>query len=215
MLKMKKILGILCHPDDEVLQGWPIFQRTDIEKHLVILCNGVRRKGIGRMRALEAVCSQENINLYCAMAEDNNFYALPTRRSDYTLGRAVKHINHAIAGAVNEIQPDLVFSHNPVGEYGHGSHRLCFELVSQHPSVKDLIFTDICQESNHRSSSVIPKVIQEAYYASDYTMNENMQKLDMQFYERCYNTYMNHRAWTWSKPPITKCNLYYLRTQNV
>ena len=211
---MKKVLGIFCHSDDEVLAGWPIFQRDDVEKYLLILCNDVARKGVGRLRALEEVCHRENINLVGALPHDNNFYALPTRRSEYTLGVAIENINLVITTAIEDIQPDLVFTHNPVGEYGHGSHRLCFELVSQHLRVTDLIFTDICQESNHRSSNRIPKVIQDAYYTSGFTINENEQILDMQFYERCYQTYMKYHAWTWNKAPITNCDLYYVRCNN-
>lgn len=210
----KKVLGIFCHSDDEVLAGWPIFQRTDVGKYLLILCNDVERKGVGRLRALEEVCLHENIHLVGALNEDNNFYALPTRRAENLLSHAVTRINIAISEAIQNIKPDLVYTHSVVGEYGHGSHRLCFELVSQHPSVKDLIFTDICQESNHRSHDTIPRIIKEAFYTREFTINENDQILDMQFYERCYQTYMKYNAWTWSKPPIEKCNLYYLRYNN-
>lgn len=212
---MKKVLGIFCHPDDEVLQGWPIFQRDDVEKHLLILCDDVARKGIGRVKALLEVCEAGNINLVGALPHDNNFYSLPTRRAEYTLGIAIENINLAITTAIEDIQPDLVFTHNPVGEYGHGSHRLCWELVSQHPKVKDLIFTDMCERSNHRSHNNIPRTIIEAYYQSGFTISENEQILDEGFYLRGLSTYQNHHAWTWSKPPITKCNLYYLRCNNV
>jgi len=212
---MKKILGILCHPDDEVLCGWPIFQRNDIEKYLVILCDDATRKGPRRVDALEEVCEKENIHIVKVLSEDNNFYALPTRRAVNVLSDAVQRINDTIALAVQAVQPDYVFTHNPVGFYGHGSHRLCWELVSQHPSVQNLIFTDMCEVSNHRSSDKIPGIIKEAYYTSEFSIKEDVQKLDIDFYRRSYVTYLNHRAWTWSKPPITKCDVYYLWTQNV
>ena len=212
---MKTILGILCHPDDEVICGWPIFQRNDVEKHLVILCDDAARKGPGRVDALEEVCEKENIHIVKVLSEDNNFYALPTRRAENVLSDSVQRINDAITLAVQAVNPDYVFTHNPVGFYGHGSHRLCWELVSQHPSVQNLIFTDMCEASNHRSSNKIPGIIKEAYYTSEFTIREHEQKLDLHFHERCWRTYDKHRAWTWSKPPITKCNLYYLRTQNV
>ena len=56
---------------------------------MLILCNDAERKGVGRLRALEEVCHRENITLVGALPHDNNFYALPTRRSEYTLGVAI------------------------------------------------------------------------------------------------------------------------------
>lgn len=212
---MKKILGIFCHPDDEVLQGWPIFQRDDVEKHLIILCDDSSRNRPERLRALKEVCKQENINLYGTLPEPNNFYFLPTRRAEYLLSHAINNIDAGIRLAIKEIKPDYIFTHNPMGEYGHGSHRLCFELVSQHPSVEHLIFTDMCERSNHRSSNKIPGVIRDAYYHSEFAISENIQALDKEFYIRCHNTYLNHRAWTWSGLPIQTCGLYYLRCRNV
>lgn len=210
---MKKILGIFCHPDDEVLAGWPIFQSNEYEKHLLILCDDVARKGIGRVGALSEVCEYKNINLVEVLNEDNNFYALPTRRALTILEHSVERINDAIGNAVDEVQPDYIFTHSVVGEYGHGSHRLCFELVSQHPKVKHLIFTDMCEHSNHRSSDEIPGVVREAYYVEQFEID--LQKLNIDFYNKTKAIYDKYNAWTWSKPPITKCNLYYLRCDNV
>ena len=205
----KKVLGIFCHPDDEVLAGWPIFQTDEYEKHLIILCDDAARKGPGRVYALKDVCQAENINLIGAMAEDNNFYSLPTRRADYTLGKAINHINHVISCAITQVKPDYIFTHNPVGEYGHGSHRLCFELVSQHSKVDNLIFTDICERSNHRSSEQIPFSVKEAYYVEQFDVE--LQKLNIDFYNRTKAIYDWHNAWTWSKPPIDRAMLFYLR----
>lgn len=208
----KKVLGIFCHPDDEVLAGWPIFQSDEYEKYLLILCNDVERKGIGRLRALEEACKTANITLIGALAEDNNFYALPTRRADYLLSHAIFRINNAIEQALEDIKPNYVFTHNPVGGYGHGSHRLCFELVSQHPLVERVIFTDMCEKSNHRSSAQIPFSVREAYYVEQF--NTAIKILDVNFYNRMKAIYDKYNAWTWSKSPIKTSLLFYLRNYN-
>jgi LmbE family N-acetylglucosaminyl deacetylase len=206
---MKKILGIFCHPDDEVLAGWPIFQSDEYEKHLIILCDDALRNRPLRKRALLDVCQQENIGLIGCLSLDNNFYALPTRRADSLLTHAIIDINKVIEIGIDFIKPDYIFTHNPVGEYGHGSHRLCFELVSQHPKVERLIFTDMCQESNHRSSAQIPFSVREAYYVEKF--DEAIKILDVNFYNRTKAIYDKHNAWTWSKPPIKTAILFYLR----
>ena len=205
---MQKVLGIFCHPDDEILFGWPIFQATDIEKYLIICCSDFSRKGVRRELALKEICKNENINLFVCLDEDNNFYALPTRKADYILTEAINVIETQIEKAIIEIKPDYIFTHNPVGEYGHGSHRLIFELVSQNELVKNLLITDICQESNHRSHKEIPKFIQQIYYSNIFRKNCNF---NIDFYNRCKATYDKYYAWTYSEEPITECSLYLLK----
>jgi len=204
---MKKVLGILCHPDDEVLFGWPVFQAPDIEKYLIILCDDYARKGSCRRKALEEVCKQENITLWSVTSFDNNFYTAATR-PDSILNFIVDNISICIKDAIIKIKPDYIFTHNPVGEYGHGSHRLLFELVSQNDLVNNLVITDICQKSDHRSCSVLPKFIWDTFYKKLFRKNCN---LNSDFYNRCKAIYDKHNAWTWSKPPFEKCNLYILK----
>lgn len=210
-MSKKKVLGIFAHPDDEVLFGWPIFQSDEFEKHLIICCDDVIRRGQSRFNALVEVCKQENINLASILAEDNNFYALPTRRAEYLLTHAILKIESILEDVIEEIKPDYIFTHNPMGEYGHGSHRLLFEIVSQNPKVKNLLFTDICQESNHRSHKEIPDIIWDAYYEFNAV---SKHELDEVFYYRCREIYNKHNAWTWNKDPIKFCHLYLLKEEN-
>jgi len=206
---MKKVLGIFCHPDDEVLFGWPIFQGNEFEKHLIICCDDSTRNRPERKKALQEICQQENINLVSCLSEDNNFYTLPTRRADYLLTDAINHIRVQIEKAIIKVNPDFIFTHNPLGEYGHGSHRLLFEIVSQNEKVKNLLITDICKESNHRSSKEIPKIIQDAYY--NQAKRVSPQEMDEAFYMRCRSIYNKYNSWTWNKNPIQYCNLYLLK----
>jgi len=205
---MDKVLGIFCHPDDEILWGYPIFQNGNIEKYLIILCDDYVRRGPQRRQALQKICQQENINLVRCLSENNNFYSLSTRRPNL-LKDAIKRIELSFEAVIKNIKPDYIFTHNPAGEYGHGSHRLLFELVSQNDLVKNLLITDICQESNHRSSKEIPDIIEQAYYKNW----KGLVQLDMDFYNRCKAIYDKYNSWTWSKDPIEQCNLYLLKEE--
>ena len=204
---MKKVLGIFCHPDDEILFGWPVFQNKDYERHLIICCDDYSRRGSIRASCLRKVCKQENIRLVDVLSEDNDFYALPTRRADYLLTDATERIVKTLNRNILNLQPDYIFVHNPVGEYGHGSHRLLFELVSQSEMVQNLLITDICQESNHRSHKMIPGIVWQNHYQH----RQGSSKLDRSFYFRCKKIYDDANAWSWSKSVIESCDLYLLK----
>ena len=55
MNQKPKVLGIFCHPDDEILAGWPIFQSNEYEKYLMICCSDKERNRPNRKRALQEV----------------------------------------------------------------------------------------------------------------------------------------------------------------
>ena len=213
-----KLLAILCHCDDEVLAAFPVMQSEVFEKHLIITCSDYQRKGERRREALQEVCRQENINLYACLDIDNNFYQLPTRRASYILTDAVKEIEDTISKAISDIQPDYLFTHNPMGSYGHGSHRLLWEIVSQHPQSRNVLFTDICQTSNHRSHDEIPHSVRDAYYRKKTYVAEIQKpfdihkscKLDSDFYARTKAVYDKTNSWTWDFDPIETCNLFII-----
>ena len=207
----QKVLGIFCHPDDEILSGWPIFQSDEYEKYLIICCSDAERNRPNRKVALQEVCKQENINLVYCLDIPNDFYALPTRRADYLLTHAVDYIEQHLKKAVETINPDFIMTHNPVGEYGHGSHRLLFEIVSQLEYIRKqkIIITDICQKSNHRSHNEIPRAVKWAYYNN---MKRRGCSLDYNFYKRCKLIYDKYSAWTWCYDPIAECNLWAIET---
>lgn len=208
-----KILGIFSHCDDEIICGWPLFQKDDIEKHLIITCSDRNRHGERRVDALKEVCEKFNINLVGVMDLDNNFYALPTRYNDFVLTDAVKAVEGVIAKAITDIEPTYLFTHNPVGEYGHGTHRLLFEIITQHPMAGCLLtyFTDICEFNKcHRGRNIIPDSVRSAYYDHN---NKNQIYLNPDFYITAKRIYEKHHAWTWKKeepPEYPKgiCNLY-------
>ena len=204
----QKVLGIFCHPDDEVLAGWPLFQSDEYEKHLIICCSDKERNRPNRKLALQEVCKQENINLVVCLDEPNDFYAAATRRADYLLTDSVNNIEQHLESAIKAIKPDFIITHSVVGEYGHGSHRLLFEIVSQLElkNKPKIVITDICSKSNHRSSEEIPKSVRKAYY-NNVICNS---RLDYSFYNRCKLIYDKFNSWTWSQEPVDKCNLYIL-----
>jgi len=212
LLKNSKILCIFAHPDDEIIFGWPIMQNPNFNRSLII-CAG-KQKG---RNALHEVCIKENINLVDTLKLPNTFYALPFRRAEIKLKDVLKIINDAITKELCINKYDFIFTHNPVGEYGHGDHRLIFELITQHPLTQNVLVTNIIEQDAgkcHRNDGKIPDYIKKIYYDPAEKLCE--VELDRSFYLRNQNIYEQNQAWTWhrklsSSYPIAHTNLYKIK----
>lgn len=186
-----KALGILAHPDDEIIFGWPVFQNRDIERHLLTISHNANTYGKRSMDALREVCLCENINLIEWPGIDNMFYRLPDRYARFCLIDAVKKIKNVFSKSLADVKPDFIFTHNPMGEYGHGDHKLLFELIASFAGT--IRFTDICIKTNdHISYREIPKVFKRYFTNQCYVA----QRDDI-FYDRCQEIYKKYASWSW------------------
>jgi len=200
-----KILAILAHPDDEVLWGWPVMQDENIERELLVISDN--HNGYGDRSRM--ACSEIWTNQTRILCRLSGFYRLPFRNAILTLPITTEAIRMHIELHIRAVQPDYIFTHNPIGEYGHGDHRLLFELVCVHPAVKKVLFTDICLYNKcHVGYNEIPKHIRDAYYREV----RGEYELDMEWFNRCKQVYQRHRAWSWKGEPVRKCKLYELST---
>jgi len=137
----KVLLAIFAHPDDEVLVA-PLlaaYARRGVRVHLVIVTDG--EKGVSahagipagaqlaRVRAEEARCSCAALGVQA-----------PTLLGfkDGELGqissppwRHLGEVRAAIAGAVEQLRPDVLVTFGPDGGDGHADHRLVGNLVTE------------------------------------------------------------------------------------
>lgn len=218
LLSGKKVLGILAHPDDEVIFGWPIFQRQDINKHLLTLCdNHDQGYGSSPKSALQEICRNESITLVDCLDNHANFYAFPAAKQFKKFVKIIQKIDVAISNAIYDFKPDYIFTHNPVGEYGHPTHKLIFDIVSQHRNVGNLLFTDCSILGSYFSSSCLPDFIRQAFYKKLISC----YSLDTNFYKRCQSIYWNYNSWTWinniptagnfETHDLAECGVYILK----
>jgi len=138
-----KVLCIFAHPDDELIWGWPIIQDVEIERHLITISDNHPGYGDKARKALEEVCKIAGIHLIECMNIQSEFYRLPIRNEPFTLPMLVEWIVKRVCEAVVSIRPDYIFTHNPFGEYGHGDHRLVFNILSSFIDVP-IVFSDAC-----------------------------------------------------------------------
>jgi len=202
-----KVLGIFAHPDDEVIWGWPIMQDNTIEKYLIIVSNN--RPGYDSARAaLEEVCKLTDIHFVACLNLPSEFYRLPTRYETFTLPMAIQRIVRTVNNALSEISPDYIITHNPFGEYGHGDHRLVFNVITSFINEIDIVFTDACQSNKcHLSFDEIPMRIWEIYFLD--RMDE--YKLDKSWLDVCSSIYKKHKAWSWDLPHVVPESLRLFR----
>ena len=132
MLKNKRILGIFAHREDFIVCGWPIFQDQEIQRGLVICTND------GEKPVIE-VCENEDIHFYETVGLENRFsYMGP----DSNLRKYHLMIHNAIHAAITLMKPDFIFTHNPMGEYGHYDHTILFRLLYNYFPRQNIIISD-------------------------------------------------------------------------
>lgn len=207
------ILMVLAHPDDELIFGWPVVQGrcligTSIDDiSLLILSNNRTKYGEGPENALRECCEATQVNLLDLPRLDTNFYRTPTRYNNFCLQDVVKLFYSNVEKAIDLVKPDFVFTHNPMGEYGHGDHRFVFDIVSLFSI--SLLLTDICFANRcHLSSDKIPDIYAKFLFGGQIYKH---CFLNMNWYEGAKSIYERHKAWSWGGHDIVKeCNLYQL-----
>jgi len=189
---------VMAHPDDEVIFGWPILQDPLLEKR-VLFCstdenNPDRRWCSHRVGVARSFLSSMGIEME-SMPYSSKFYRLDARSGK--LGRFCKQL----IGSINEHDFDVVFSHNPVGEYGHLDHVLTHVIVRS--MGLPVWTTDIVVQSDWLS---FPSLSQARHWCSGCeTVGE--RENDLECYEAARRVYDKSGVWTWNMEPVQRCRI--------
>lgn len=191
-----KVLMVLAHADDEILWGYPILQDDRFDVELLIcssdLHNPQRQAYAGRREALREVCDFHGIPFTC-WDYDSEFYRLANRPTP-----SLQAFSDLLADYIDNSGAEMIFTHNPHGEYGHLDHRLLFQLVAEHAG-RSMLITDIHRRINWPIGT--PPSLYYRSKVAEYC-------LDMEQFERCKDIYVRRGCWTWDFLPVEKCSLF-------
>ena len=203
-----KVHIILAHPDDELLFGWPVLLDASFERHLLICssdeANTSRSWCAKRRYALARVCELIEVSHEC-LAYDSDFYRFPNRPR-----RELTAFCDEVRARVLESRADLVFTHNPHGEYGHPDHRLLFQIVAESVRVGTLLFTDICVQADWPFMVRDASASQNCYYRDQWGSIRTLLPEQEALVRRGRKIYQTHGCWTWNSSLISQCRLFRL-----
>ena len=200
-----KILMVIAHADDEIIFGWPILQDTTVQKE--ILCcssdkNNEERKWCShRGEVLKNIYKNRGINCRC-LDYNSEFYRMETRQG------SLLRMQDDIIKNIHSFDFDYIFTHNPLGEYGHLDHKMIFDTILSSDIKKPILFTDISMKLNWPSHYGIPNRYSKLFYQSEF-MHDCI--LDSVLYSQIENEYRRSNVWTWSFDPVNKCNVYIVQ----
>jgi len=203
LVRDKKVLMLFAHPDDEIICGWPVLQQKDVEK-IVLICsndanNPEREWCKHRGAALHELMHALDIPYIC-LDFNSGFYRMPTRPKP-----ELSETLRCIRDEASAVDCDMIFTHNPMGEYGHVDHVLIHQLAMT--LGKPVLVTDMFVPMNWVPYQKFGNGFERMYGRSAHCGTEVS---DLAFYQKCENVYRKHNVWTWCKLPVPKCELYML-----
>lgn len=199
-----KILSIFAHREDHVVFGWPVLQNAG-DKTKVSLLTCVNEY----CEVIKTSCILENIK-YVGNCGLKNGFASPHSNilKNKFLPNNYDYLKDEISAAIKKVKPDLLFCHNPIGEYGHYDHRMVFEVVFNEFTLPTIITDITAKSSYYQYHDKIPQMFEHFYRGHI----EDVEP-DTRYYERNKLLFEKNNLWTNNQNlnvPIypKKCGLY-------
>lgn len=129
--KPKTILGIFAHPDDENMIGHVLakYARLGHKVYIVIATDGKdgtrvtnipAGDSLGKLRQLESVCACEKLGINPPIYF--HIDRLDTKYGVRPYLNGLKQFSEKLKTNIQQLQPDLLITFGPEGEYGHSEH---------------------------------------------------------------------------------------------
>lgn len=172
MAEKRNILAVLAHCDDDVICGWPVLQDKSLNRSLLV----VAMVGSG-VAALRAVCRNEGINLI----EHEGFLSRFSEEE-----RTSDSVKVLVEETVEDISPDIIYTHNIFGEYGHSDHLFLNNFVVCRHADKIPVWISDIQYTSERWPHIVARL----------PPSQSIVKLDDDFWMRGKGEYEKAGCWT-------------------
>lgn len=195
---MSKVLVVAAHPDDEVLGVGATIKKLSKEHEVTILIVTEGCSSQYRGQDVEQIIAEKKVMAKKAAeilgAKNVMFGDLPDMQLDRV---AHTEVNAVIERAVEEIQPEIVFTHH----YGDVNldHQMCYRstMVATRPSVgssvKKLYTYEVLSATEWQSSTAAHVFIPNTYVEVDKVMLE-AKKQAMKTYAMEFRKYPHTRS---------------------
>lgn len=187
----------MAHPDDELLWFGSVVSRV---KTLVVCFEGVADASIaaGRRRVSEAfprsarwLRLDEPRTWRRTPWDDPTYFEYGLRSIDADTDRRVAIAFDALIGHLTPLlcDADVIFTHNPWGEYGHADHALVHAAVRSAATARGVrLFCPLVASA----TSALAMRRQPVAWSDPIRA-----QVDARFCERARSLYIEHGAWTW------------------
>lgn len=188
-----KTLLVMAHPDDEVCFGWPLLQCAEGQCE-IILCSSHNSRVKGHEHKGQAA-----IDLWGSRG-------VPITVMGFSDGFAAHESQAAfcdeLLSLLGRTPSDQVYTHNPLGEYGHADHQLVWSVCMQSDK-RVVFFSDIWIARSWAPWDTVSQRLRSFCFRN--VLRE--VECDVSWYERCKEHYRSRGLWTWGGPDIGKCNI--------
>jgi len=130
---------------------------------------------------------------------NSEFYRLESRK-----GSLAKFRDDVIMNiwAARREKPDVCFTHNPFGEYGHMDHIFVHNIVAAYFHLP-VWYTDIVQTSNWSRSIPQCKAARDRWFGREVFESE----LNEEWAVKAQEFYLKIGCWTWDQPIVRKASV--------
>jgi LmbE family N-acetylglucosaminyl deacetylase len=123
-----RVLMVFAHPDDETLLTGALIPKLIADRqevHLLCVAPGDDADLVARMERASAELGISPVSALRFSAGETSSISRDGARMPPLANAPESAVGHLIEGRIAEINPSIIITHSPTGDYGHPDHAFC------------------------------------------------------------------------------------------